>query len=123
LEAQIEQKEVQPPDEDTAADMYEFTMEYLARKGYEQYEISSWAASPQMESRHNKAYWKMTPYLGFGAGAASFAAGKRTQNTSGNSSLYSKNSQSKSLLCLFLSRLPIVSVMRLDRFTQMQELA
>jgi len=120
LEAQIEQKEVQPPDEDTAADMYEFTMEYLARKGYEQYEISSWAASPQMESRHNKAYWKMTPYLGFGAGAASFAAGKRTQNTSSIPVYIQRISEQKLALPFPLSAANSERN-EIDRFTQMQE--
>ena len=56
-------------------------MDFLTSAGYEQYEISSWATSPEFESRHNKAYWQMTPYLGIGAAAAGFAENVRTLNT------------------------------------------
>ena len=63
LAGQIANKEIPAPDDDVAADMYELTMDFLASAGYEQYEISNWATSPEFESRHNKAYWQMTPYL------------------------------------------------------------
>ena len=81
LAEQIANKEIPAPDDDVAADMYELTMDFLASAGYEQYEISSWATSPEFESRHNKAYWQMTPYLGVGAAAAGFAENVRTLNT------------------------------------------
>ncbi|HOF24630.1 MAG TPA: radical SAM family heme chaperone HemW, partial [Anaerolineaceae bacterium] len=80
LAEQIANKEIPAPDDDAAADMYELTMDFLASAGYEQYEISSWATSPEFESRHNKAYWQMTPYLGIGAAAAGFAENVRTLN-------------------------------------------
>ncbi len=81
LAKQIANGEIPAPDDDVAADMYELTMDFLAEAGYEQYEISSWATSPEFESRHNKAYWQMTPYLGVGAAAAGFAENVRTLNT------------------------------------------
>jgi len=81
LAEQISKGEMPAPDEDIAADMYELTMDVLASAGYEQYEISSWAVSPEFESRHNKAYWQMTPYVGVGAVAAGFAENVRTVNT------------------------------------------
>ena len=81
LAEQIANKEIPAPDDDVAADMYELTMDFLASAGYEQYEISNWATSPEFESRHNKAYWQMTPYLGIGAAAAGFAENVRTLNT------------------------------------------
>lgn len=43
---------------------------------YEHYEISSFA-KPGFRSRHNSAYWNLTPYIGIGAGAHSFYDGKR----------------------------------------------
>ena len=49
------------------------------RPGYRQYEISNWAL-PGRECRHNLVYWHADPYLGFGAGAHSFFAGKRFAN-------------------------------------------
>ena len=81
LAKQIANGEIPAPDDDVAADMYELTMDFLTSAGYEQYEISSWATSPEFESRHNKAYWQMTPYLGVGAAAAGFAKNVRTLNT------------------------------------------
>lgn len=68
------------PDEDLAADMYEFTMDYLNQMGYQQYEISNWARSEEDQCRHNLQYWRYLPYLGFGAGAHGFWQDTRTEN-------------------------------------------
>jgi oxygen-independent coproporphyrinogen-3 oxidase len=62
------------PDDDTMAACYESACERLACAGYEHYEISNWAL-PGHASRHNLKYWRREPYLGFGAGAHSFATG------------------------------------------------
>ena len=77
-------------DEDLSADMYETAMDFLAGVGYEQYEISNWAARRGTENggallacRHNLQYWLNQPYLGFGAGAHGYAAGVRTANVGG----------------------------------------
>lgn len=58
------------PDDDLQADMYLYTVEYLRRMGYEQYEISNFAR-PGHESRHNLKYWTLGEYAGFGPGAHS----------------------------------------------------
>ena len=58
------------PDDDEQADMYFYAAETLARYGYEQYEISNFAARG-FESRHNLKYWNLDDYMGFGPGAAS----------------------------------------------------
>jgi oxygen-independent coproporphyrinogen-3 oxidase len=80
------------PDEDAAAEMYERAGELLAAAGYRQYEISNWARDgasgagarparfPRFASRHNLGYWLNRPYLGFGAGAHGWAAGRRYAN-------------------------------------------
>jgi len=67
------------PDPDVAADQYEWTRARLARAGYEQYEISNWAR-PGRRCAHNLVYWRADPYLGLGAGAHSFFAGRRFAN-------------------------------------------
>lgn len=59
------------PPEDEAATIYSLTSRCLAAAGYAQYEISNFAR-PGRQSRHNMAYWRWTPYVGFGAGAHSF---------------------------------------------------
>ena len=64
-----------PPDDDVA-EQYLFAVEELARRGYQQYEISNFA-KPGRESRHNLLYWRGEEYLGFGPGAHSFFKGRR----------------------------------------------
>ncbi len=72
------------PDDDLAADMYEWAGERLARAGFDQYEISNWASrAPDgvlRACRHNLQYWRGLPYIGFGAGAHGYVAGTRTAN-------------------------------------------
>jgi oxygen-independent coproporphyrinogen-3 oxidase len=66
-------------DDDLAADMYEWAAERLERAGYQHYEISNWAR-PGRESQHNLVYWHNQPYLGLGASAHSWYAGRRWAN-------------------------------------------
>lgn len=67
-----------PPDE-SVIEMYQYTIEFLARHGFEQYEISNFA-KPGAESTHNKAYWDRKPYKGFGIGSSSFDGKSRFTN-------------------------------------------
>ncbi len=60
-------------------EMYQWTVETLQASGYPQYEISNFAR-PEMESRHNCAYWTGQPYLAFGPGASRFVDGTRSTN-------------------------------------------
>ena len=64
------------PDDDAQADMYLWTVDYLAKQGYVQYEISNFAR-PGFESRHNLKYWRLEEYAGFGPGAHSDLGGVR----------------------------------------------
>jgi oxygen-independent coproporphyrinogen-3 oxidase len=56
------------PDEDTAAALFETTQEVLAGAGMAAYEISNHAAAGQA-CRHNLAYWQYGDYTGIGPGA------------------------------------------------------
>lgn len=67
------------PDEDTEVEMWDVAGALLAQHGYERYEISNYAR-PGWRCRHNQAYWRNEPYLGFGAGAASYWDGERRRN-------------------------------------------
>ena len=51
--------------------MYEYTINYLKDKGYNQYEISNYSKEGK-ECRHNIIYWQCENYLGLGAGAAGY---------------------------------------------------
>lgn len=64
------------PGDDEQAAMYLHTVDYLARHGYRQYEISNFAL-PDRESRHNLKYWLLEEYAGFGPGAHSDFGGVR----------------------------------------------
>ena len=71
------------PDDDLAADMYDYASERLARAGFQQYEISNWAKvnnGTLAACRHNLQYWRNQPYLGFGAGAHGYHSGFRLIN-------------------------------------------
>lgn len=57
-------------------DYYLKACDYLAQKGYEQYEISNFAKDG-MYSRHNSIYWQLGDYLGIGPAAHSCIDGKR----------------------------------------------
>ncbi len=67
------------PEEDAIADFYEIAVERLAALGLRRYEISNFAR-PGSESLHNLKYWKLEPYVGFGADAHSFDGRLRWQN-------------------------------------------
>ena len=120
LAEQVANKEIPAPDDDVAADMYELTMDFLASAGYEQYEISNWSTSPEFESRHNKAYWQMTPYLGIGVAAAGFAENLRTLNTPSIPDYICRISEQHSALPFPLSAANAERTI-VENYTQMQE--
>lgn len=64
------------PDPDQAADFYLYAVEQLARAGYRQYEISSFAR-PGFEGQHNRIYWDCGDYLGLGPAAHSCMGNQR----------------------------------------------
>jgi oxygen-independent coproporphyrinogen III oxidase len=67
------------PEDAEIADMYEFAVERLESLGIRRYEISNFAR-PGFESIHNLKYWRLEPYIGFGADAHSFDGTVRWQN-------------------------------------------
>ncbi len=69
------------PQEETERQMYVYTEEFLAKKGYLRYEISNYAKAGR-ECRHNIGYWERREYLGLGIGAASLIDNRRFSNTS-----------------------------------------
>lgn len=84
LEKKLISGEIDAPDIDVAAEMYDWIIEFLAVNQYSQYEISNWGKKKEdqtyFKSLHNIQYWKNLPYLGIGAGAHGFAGGIRTRN-------------------------------------------
>lgn len=77
---------VNAPDDDLAADHYEYACQVLDSIGYDHYEISNWAIKRNgrtLTCRHNLQYWRYLPYIGLGAGAHGFLQGYRTVNVRG----------------------------------------
>jgi oxygen-independent coproporphyrinogen-3 oxidase len=72
--------EFQLPEEDLQYDFFMKTSEWLEGAGYLHYEVSNFAGSLPLASRHNQKYWNHTPYLGFGPAAHSFKDGERWWN-------------------------------------------
>lgn len=58
-----------PPDEDTAAALYETTQAVLERTGFEAYEVSNHARGVAARSAHNLHVWRGGDYVGVGPGA------------------------------------------------------
>ena len=67
------------PSDDLTAELYETAVIELARLGIHRYEISNFARTG-FESQHNLKYWRLEPYIGFGADAHSFDGTERFQN-------------------------------------------
>jgi oxygen-independent coproporphyrinogen-3 oxidase len=79
LYEQLEKNRLKLPDEDEVAEMYYTAIDILTEGGYEHYEISNFAL-PGLLCRHNLNYWDRGEYIGIGAGAHSFLAGRRIAN-------------------------------------------
>jgi len=67
------------PHDDVTVELYEMAVERLAAIGVHRYEISNFARTG-WESKHNLKYWRLEPYVGFGADAHSFDGIRRWQN-------------------------------------------
>lgn len=67
-----EKGDITPLDDETVASLFKLTSNYLVSKGFYHYEISNFAATPKYQSKHNKKYWEMVTYLGFGPSAHSY---------------------------------------------------
>lgn len=66
--------------EDLIADMMDYTYKYLAKIGFNHYEISNFAKD-RYESLHNLKYWNKNDYIGLGMGATSSINNKRITNS------------------------------------------
>ncbi len=72
----------QPMDGKRAGELFQITAEFLSTRGYQHYEISNFAISNALRSRHNQKYWSFAPYIGLGPSAHSFIPPMRCWNHS-----------------------------------------
>ncbi len=76
----LQKREIEPLDDGAVSDLFQLTSHHLESNGFSHYEISNFArignkreiGCNPFESRHNRKYWNMTPYAGFGPSAHSF---------------------------------------------------
>jgi len=61
-----------PLTDNRVASLFKNTMDFLERSGYIHYEISNFARTSEIRSRHNLKYWDFLPYRGFGPSAHSY---------------------------------------------------
>ncbi|MGX5680207.1 radical SAM family heme chaperone HemW [Schumannella luteola] len=80
LASRIRRGELEMPDDDLQADMYELADDVLGAAGYDWYEVSNWAQEDAHASRHNLAYWQGHDWWGVGPGAHSHIGGVRWWN-------------------------------------------
>ncbi|MCC0629966.1 MULTISPECIES: radical SAM family heme chaperone HemW [unclassified Clostridioides] len=66
-------------DENIDIEMYEYTINYLKSKGYNQYEISNYSKEGY-NCEHNILYWECEHYIGLGAGASGYIDNNRYNN-------------------------------------------
>ena len=76
----LEQGAIEPIDEDTENEMYDYLCCRLKQAGLEHYEVSNFAL-PGYKAIHNSNYWNGTPYIGVGAGAHSYYSYSVDNNT------------------------------------------
>ncbi len=77
----VKRGEIVLPHDDLIADCYIWSIDFLARHGLGQYEVSNFARA-HYESSHNTVYWERKPYKGIGLAACSFENNERMQNES-----------------------------------------
>lgn len=88
LHHMIANKKISPVMQEKQAEHFSMLMDWMAKAGYEHYEISNFA-KPGKRSRHNSSYWKGDHYIGIGPSAHSFKGRSRSWNVA-NNILYTK---------------------------------
>lgn len=79
LSRQVSEGRTSAPSEERYQAEFLDAHDRLVGAGYVHYEVSNFAR-PGFESRHNRAYWDRSPYVGLGNGAHSWVAGRRWWN-------------------------------------------
>ena len=80
LARRVARGELPAPDDDDVADKYLLADELLSAAGFDWYELSNWARTPQAACRHNLLYWQGADWWGAGPGAHSHVGGVRWWN-------------------------------------------
>ena len=80
LESMHERGAFLPMAQSDQVDLFFKAAQYLKDRGWDHYEVSNFARRTSLRSRHNRAYWQMVPYHGFGPAAHSYAVNADTDS-------------------------------------------
>jgi oxygen-independent coproporphyrinogen-3 oxidase len=80
LATRVRRGEVPAPDDDDLADKYELVDDWAKASGFDWYEVSNWARTPEQACQHNLGYWRGDDWWGVGPGAHSHVGGVRWWN-------------------------------------------
>lgn len=79
----VQMNKVVELDSDRSAELFQMVQRTIATAGFEQYEISNYAKSPEKRAKHNLVYWNGSKdYVSFGPSAHEFIGGERAWNVS-----------------------------------------
>jgi len=81
-------------DDNTQAKLYTYIYKYLAKKGFNRYEISNFAKAKKYQSHHNKVYWHNKHYDAVGLAASGYINNIRFTN---NTNIISYNNKDYTL--------------------------
>lgn len=81
IEKEYSMGKIKLPSEDADREMYKYTVDFLDKNNFRQYEISNFAQNGY-ECRHNIKYWTGEEYIGLGVAAHSYIGNERFYNTS-----------------------------------------
>ncbi len=98
LNKMVLDKKVEMNEEDFDASLYEYTIDYLSSRNFNQYEVSNFCKKGY-ECEHNLAYWQHKNYIGFGPSAHSFFNNKRWWNFSGVKQYITKVKNNGNAIC------------------------
>jgi len=93
----LESGDLDLPGEEQLVLMDEITFARCDEAGFDRYEISNYAKDG-LWCRHNLVYWKNEEYLGVGASAVSYVAGRRMKNIMAALEYCRKNERGESLI-------------------------
>lgn len=113
---------VNVPDDDLAADMFDWACGRLDTAGYSHYEISNWGRRNDarvMSCLHNLQYWRNLSYFGIGAGAHGYVNGIRTANLRGVKAYIKSMFMGRSTG--FPASSAVETAISVDQWTAMQE--
>jgi putative oxygen-independent coproporphyrinogen III oxidase len=80
LAAAVARQAVPAPDDGAQARRFAHADDRLQAAGFDWYELSSWALTPDAHCRHNIGYWRSDDWWGIGPGAHSHVDGVRWWN-------------------------------------------